>query len=56
MKTGIFTALLVCLMLSLSFGEQAPDFTLTDVKGDVYKLSELTAQKKYVLLDLYATW
>ncbi len=35
-------------------GSQAPDFTLQDLKGKVWRLSELKG--KVVLLHFWATW
>ena len=37
-------------------GDKAPDFTLTATDGRTLKLSELTVQKKPVVLYFMATW
>src|SRR3989338_7613496 len=37
-------------------GDRAPDFTLTTTDGRTIKLSELTAQRKPVVLYFMATW
>jgi len=39
----------------LKKGQQAPDFTLQDLDGKTWKLSELKG-KKIVMIDFWATW
>ena len=39
----------------LKKGQQAPDFTLQDLDGKTWKLSELRG-KKIVMIDFWATW
>jgi len=39
----------------LKKGQPAPDFTLTDLDGKVWKLSDLRG-KKIVMIDFWATW
>jgi len=46
--------LLVALPLPAQEGQHAPDFTLEDLEGQSYTLSELKG--KVVLLDFWATW
>lgn len=55
--------LLLFLMLAISrlsaqlpSGEEAPDFTATDVAGQSWHLYDLLAQEKIVLLEIGATW
>jgi peroxiredoxin len=59
-------AAVVCLALAspaaalldgskLKKGQPAPDFTLKDLNGKVWKLSELKG-KKIVMIDFWATW
>ena len=40
----------------LSNGSIAPDFTATDINGDVYNLYDLLDEGNTVILDFYATW
>jgi peroxiredoxin len=44
----------VNLNIGLQIGQQAPDVSLPDVKGNVVPLSSLRG--KYVLLDFWASW
>ncbi len=37
-------------------GSMAPDFTATDINGNVHTLSEYLAEGKTVILDISATW
>lgn len=37
-------------------GTQAPNFTATDINGNVHTLSEYLAQGKTVIMDISATW
>jgi peroxiredoxin len=39
----------------LKKGQQAPDFTLQDLEGKTWKLSDLKG-KKIVMIDFWATW
>lgn len=58
-------ALALCLAAAPAFaalegsklkkGQQAPDFTLKDLDGKAWKLSDLRG-KKIVLIDFWATW
>jgi len=54
---------ILCLLLTLSFSsivsqaiakEEAPHFTLTDIDGNAFTLSECSA--KVVLIDFFTTW
>ncbi len=40
----------------LAEGSVAPDFTLTDINGNSFTLSEALAQNKTVIIDFSATW
>lgn len=40
----------------LADGSTAPDFTLTDINGNEFTLSEALAQGKTVIIDFSATW
>ncbi len=40
----------------LADGSIAPDFTLTDINGNSFTLSEALAQNKTVIIDFSATW
>jgi len=55
--TLLFLLLIVSLSLTVNQAaakEKAPDFTLTDVDGTPFTLSECSA--KVVLIDFFATW
>jgi len=60
MKKTLLTALLVfagfTAQAQLANGSIAPDFTGTDLDGNVHTLSEYLAQGKTVILDISATW
>jgi len=53
-----FLPLLFALRLSaqLPDGSFAPDFEATDIKGQTWRLYDLLAQDKVVLLEISATW
>ena len=40
----------------IAAGSVAPDFTVTDINGNVHTLSEYTAAGKTVIMDISATW
>jgi thiol-disulfide isomerase/thioredoxin len=53
----LFSALMVNIASAqLPDGSQAPDFTLTDINGNSFTLSEALAQGKTVIVDFSATW
>ena len=49
-------AFLGLLLLGASSPKDAPDFTLPDVGGKPVKFSEITKDKKAVLINFWATW
>lgn len=57
-KFGFFYLLLILLFFSVSglalAKEKAPNFTLTDIDGNSFSLSNCSA--KVVLIDFFATW
>lgn len=58
-KTLLLGALLLAGLganAQIQNGTQAPDFTATDINGNVHTLSEYLAQGKTVILDISATW
>lgn len=46
----------VAAKAQLANGSQAPDFTLTDINGNTFTLSEALAAGKTVVIDFSATW
>jgi len=59
----IYTLLSLVLIGSASFaqvtfdeGDIVPDFTITDLNGDVHTLYDYTAAGKWVLVDFFAFW
>lgn len=50
----LFVPLMSLFVISVFAQEVAPDFTLSDVDGDQFSLSDYT--EKVVLLDFFATW
>lgn len=46
----------VCGYSQIADGSVAPDFTATDLNGNVHTLSEYLAQGKTVILDISAAW
>jgi len=60
MKKTLLTAMLAfagfAAHAQLPNGSMAPDFTGTDLDGNVHTLSEYLAQGKTVILDISATW
>ncbi|MFN4255761.1 MAG: T9SS type A sorting domain-containing protein [Saprospiraceae bacterium] len=58
----ILLPVLLCLGLAnglraqLADGSIAPDFTATDIHGNTYKLYDILAQGKTVIMDISATW
>jgi thiol-disulfide isomerase/thioredoxin len=60
MKKLLLTTLIFCAcwtsQAQIANGSTAPDFTVTDVKGNVHVLSDYIAQGKTVILDVSATW
>ncbi len=53
----LFTSLLsTSLYAQLANGSIAPDFTVTDIEGNVFNLYEKLDEGKIVILDVFATW
>lgn len=50
----LFTSIfLLAFALTTSFGQQAPDFSFTDINGETHTLSEALAEGKVILLDFF---
>ena len=55
-KMKKFFFLVIFLSYQLAFSQTAPNFTLTDVNGDVHELYQYLDEGKIVILDFYAVW
>lgn len=60
MKKLLLAAIIICASWAseaqIANGSTAPDFTVTDVNGNVHVLFDYIAQGKTVLIDVSATW
>lgn len=41
---------------ALKIGQQMPDFTLADAEGHEFRLNEVTAEKRLVMINFWASW
>lgn len=54
-RTLIITVVLLAVFALNSYGESVPDFSLKNIDGSAFKLSDHLG-KKIILIDFWATW